>query len=74
MKYDSADRIAHTLGHEPVRACVYFLKAGEQGFEPQLSDPESDVLPLDDSPIAHQHRSIRDVRLTGYVSPSRLAR
>ena len=24
--------------------------AGLQGFEPQLSDPESDVLPLDDSP------------------------
>ena len=26
------------------------MEAGEQGFEPQLSDPESDVLPLDDSP------------------------
>lgn len=26
------------------------FSAGEQGFEPQLSDPESDVLPLDDSP------------------------
>jgi transcriptional regulator with XRE-family HTH domain len=28
-----------------------FALAGLQGFEPQLSDPESDVLPLDDSPI-----------------------
>ena len=26
--------------------------AGEQGFEPQLTDPESVVLPLDDSPIS----------------------
>ena len=25
---------------------------GLQGFEPQLSDPESDVLPLDDSPMS----------------------
>ena len=25
--------------------------AGEQGFEPRLADPESAVLPLDDSPI-----------------------
>ena len=24
--------------------------AGEQGVEPRLSDPETDVLPLDDSP------------------------
>lgn len=24
--------------------------AGEEGFEPSQSDPESDVLPLDDSP------------------------
>ncbi len=29
-----------------------FGMAGEQGFEPQLPDPESGVLPLDDSPIA----------------------
>ncbi len=25
--------------------------AGEQGFEPQLTDSESAVLPLDDSPL-----------------------
>ena len=25
--------------------------AGEEGFEPSQSDPESDVLPLDDSPV-----------------------
>ncbi len=25
--------------------------AGEQGFEPRLPDPESGVLPLDDSPM-----------------------
>lgn len=25
--------------------------AGEQGFEPRLPDPESGVLPLDDSPL-----------------------
>jgi hypothetical protein len=27
------------------------ILAGEQGFEPQLPDPESGVLPLDDSPV-----------------------
>lgn len=27
------------------------LLAGEQGLEPQLTDPESVVLPLDDSPL-----------------------
>ena len=33
------------LGHRCLR-----IVAGEQGFEPQLPDPESGVLPLDDSP------------------------
>ena len=32
------------------RIVVGFSLAGEQGFEPQLPDPESGVLPLDDSP------------------------
>src|SRR5690242_14522894 len=36
-----------------------FLIAGEQGFEPQPADPESAVLPLDDSPLVgdthHRH-------------------
>ena len=27
------------------------LSAGAQGFEPQLTDPESAVLPLDDAPM-----------------------
>ncbi len=31
--------------------------AGEEGFEPSLRDPESRVLPLDDSP-AHRNYSI----------------
>gem|GEM_PF-5677405 len=32
------------------------LLAGEQGFEPRYHDPESCVLPLDDSPkIAYQY-------------------
>ena len=29
--------------------------AGEPGFEPRLPDPESGVLPLDDSPIGINH-------------------
>ncbi len=32
--------------------------AGEEGFEPSFTDPESAVLPLDDSP-AHQNYSIQ---------------
>ena len=28
-----------------------FELAGEEGFEPSLTDPESAVLPLDDSPV-----------------------
>lgn len=32
------------------RAEAHHIVAGEQGFEPQLPDPESGVLPLDDSP------------------------
>lgn len=30
--------------------CEGLLLAGEPGFEPGLADPESAVLPLDDSP------------------------
>ena len=29
--------------------------AGEEGFEPSLTDPESAVLPLDDSPAHHDY-------------------
>ena len=36
--------------------------AGIQGFEPRFSDPESDVLPLDDIP---KHYSFRE---HGYLS------
>lgn len=36
-----------------LRVKLEHLWAGAQGFEPQLTDPESAVLPLDDAPIAH---------------------
>lgn len=32
--------------------------AGDRGFEPRLSDSESDVLPLDESPLGGDHSSI----------------
>ena len=32
--------------------------AGDRGFEPRLSDSESDVLPLDESPVGGDHSSI----------------
>jgi hypothetical protein len=31
------------------------LVAGEEGFEPSLTDPESAVLPLDDSPACQNY-------------------
>ncbi len=31
---------------------ISFKLAGVQGFEPQLADPESAVLPLNDTPIS----------------------
>ncbi len=34
-------------------ACGFLCMAGGQGFEPQLSDPESEVLPIKLSPIGH---------------------
>lgn len=33
------------------------LGAGAQGFEPQLTDPESAVLPLDDAPLENVPRN-----------------
>src|SRR5205814_2126481 len=33
------------------QSCQPLCLAGAQGFEPQLTDPESAVLPLDDAPI-----------------------
>ncbi len=34
------------------RSFVFANLAGVQGFEPQLADPESAVLPLNDTPIS----------------------
>jgi hypothetical protein len=52
------------------------LLAGLQGFEPQLSDPESDVLPLDDSPsspvkysAAAARVQVRRVARNAHISP-----
>ena len=39
--------------------------AGEPGFEPGLTDPESVVLPLDDSP-ARQHYNLSDTILKNW--------
>lgn len=41
-------------GGEPIDIEV----AGEQGVEPRLSDPETDVLPLDDSPAKHNYHKL----------------
>lgn len=38
------------MGREVKPLAPFLSVAGEQGFEPQLPDPESGVLPLDDSP------------------------
>ena len=46
----------------PLSICLSscgFSLAGEQGFEPQLPDPESGVLPLDDSPMHGAESSMR---------------
>ena len=40
--------------------------AGEPGFEPRLPDPESGVLPLDDSPTSVFHV---DVGCAGSILP-----
>ncbi len=42
---------------KPLDECATHFMAGEEGFEPSLTDPESAVLPLDDSP-AHQDYSM----------------
>jgi hypothetical protein len=42
---------------KPLDECATYFMAGEEGFEPSLTDPESAVLPLDDSP-AHVDYSI----------------
>ncbi len=42
---------------KPLDECATKRLAGEEGFEPSLTDPESAVLPLDDSP-AHQNYSM----------------
>ena len=54
------------MGRHDVRArygnqgvCCWEALAGEQGFEPQLPDPESGVLPLDDSPMRVAEFSMR---------------
>jgi hypothetical protein len=48
--------------------------AGEQGFEPQLPDPESGVLPLDDSPMrsiesSMPQKSCSTVSSHGFIVP-----
>lgn len=40
--------------------------AGVQGFEPQLTDPESAVLPLDDTPIFGRQT---DSKSTSSITP-----
>ncbi len=53
----------YTGKKEAVRA-DYLLLAGGQGFEPQLSDPESDVLPIKLSPITTPTAYIRKPQQT----------
>ena len=39
----------------PLDECATFTSlAGDRGFEPLLTDPESVVLPLDESPTCHK--------------------
>ena len=45
------------VGHASSRLLEVHL-AGDRGFEPRLSDSESDVLPLDESPMRGDHSSI----------------
>lgn len=33
------------------KCSLYLILAGDRGFEPRLTDPESVVLPLDESPL-----------------------
>ncbi len=45
--------------------------AGELGFEPSLADPESAVLPLDDSPVPNIiHRNAVSGKLIGKLRSS----
>ena len=51
--------------------------AGKQGFEPRYSDPESDVLPLDDFPIftksgLNLHPKRRNEQINQPVSPANI--
>ena len=39
----------------------WIINTGEQGFEPQLTDPETAVLPLDDSPTYKSHITLRKI-------------
>ncbi len=42
---------AKKVGQETFLPYLAIIYTGEQGFEPRQADPESTVLPLDDSPI-----------------------
>lgn len=54
-----------------MRALVFCL-AGEQGFEPQSSDPESDVLPIKLFPIDYDTvKSVAQTRYPGKFWPQK---
>ncbi len=42
--------------------------AGERGFEPLKADPESAVLPLDDSPISHNSKDERTINFKNSIN------
>jgi hypothetical protein len=47
---------------KPLDECATVRLAGEEGFEPSLTDPESAVLPLDDSPARVDYNIGLDLR------------
>ena len=53
-------KTASTAARGPCLGLYKALKrlAGVQGFEPQLPDPESGVLPLDDTPTSAQKKAV----------------
>jgi hypothetical protein len=51
MEEGNSDSIL-ILRRNKKREVHWFSVAGVQGFEPQLADPESAVLPLNDTPIS----------------------
>ncbi len=63
----------HAQRSDPLGRAGRFVvrQAGGQGFEPQLSDPESEVLPIKLSPIGHNKdyfsAGFGRVQIRGYV-------